>query len=75
MTSLIRDGHLQTCLEGVHYKPFFLGSYFKPQLSTNFMLFPLIFQSIIKFIMEKEDLNYFRASIFFQNSLVSAATS
>lgn len=53
----------------------YLGSYFKPQLSKKFLLFLLIFQSIIKFIMEKEDLNYFRASIFFQNSLVSAATS
>ena len=54
---------------------FFLGSYFKPQLSKKFMLFLLIFQSIIKFIMEKEDLNYFGASIFFQSSRVSAATS
>ena len=54
---------------------FYFGSYFKPQLPKKLMLFLLIFQSIIKFIMEKEDLNYFRASIFFQNSLVSAATS
>ena len=53
---------------------FFFGSYLKPQLPKKLTLF-LIFQSIIKFIMEKEDLNYFRASIFFQNSLVSAATS
>ena len=54
---------------------FYLGSYFKPQLPKKLTLFLLIFQSIIKFIMEKEDLSYFRASIFCQSSLVSVATS
>ena len=54
---------------------FFFGSYLKPQLPKKLTLFLLIFQTIIKFIMEKEDLSYFRASIFFQSSRVSAATS
>ena len=92
MTSLICDGHLQTCQcftcnFWVNRFPvcyisrwctpqtvFYLGSYFKPQLPKKLTLF-LIFQTIIKFIMEKEDLSYFRASIFFQSSRVSTATS
>ncbi|XP_066027791.1 uncharacterized protein [Pocillopora verrucosa] len=44
-------------------------------LQTWLFMDVMLPESIIKFIMEKEDLNYFRASIFFQNSLVSAATS